>query len=63
VSEQTHQLAEQEFFGTEVPEPGAPALFGLALVGLALVKRKQQACRGTGASRTKSRCPQGQRLF
>lgn len=38
-----HQLAELEFFGTEVPEPGVPALFGLALAGLALFGRKKQA--------------------
>lgn len=42
VAGSSHQLAELEFFGTEVPEPSAPALFGLALVGLALVKRKKQ---------------------
>lgn len=43
VNQPMHQLAELEFFGTQVPEPGVPALFGLALVGLALMRRKQQA--------------------
>ena len=43
VSGSGHQLAELEFFGNEVPEPGAPALFGLALAGLMLAKRKKQA--------------------
>ena len=38
-----HQLAELEFFGNQVPEPGVPALFGLALAGLALMRRKHQA--------------------
>lgn len=43
VNQPMHQLAELEFFGTQVPEPGVPALFGLALAGLALMRRKQQA--------------------
>lgn len=43
VSGSSHQLAELEFFGTEVPEPGMPALFGLALVALAFAGRNKRA--------------------
>jgi len=42
VNASMHQLAELEFFGNEVPEPSAMALFALALGGLAFSQRKKQ---------------------
>ncbi len=43
VSGSMHQLAELELFGTKIPEPGVPALFALALVGLGLSQRSKKA--------------------
>ena len=37
-----HQLAELEFFGNKVPEPGILQLMALAMVGLGLSLRKKQ---------------------
>lgn len=42
VSGSMHQLAELEFFGTKVPEPGVLPLLGLAMLGLGLSLRKKQ---------------------
>ena len=42
VNQPMHQLAELEFFGNEVPEPSAMALFALALGGLAFSQRRKQ---------------------